>query len=77
MKNNKRFHDFCADALKHWHSVVFDIRFSDGKKPDQVLHCNPALQPGNYKGCRGLKYKELQQGTETISLSVIESELQD
>lgn len=31
MKNNKRFHDFCADALKHWHSAVFDISFSDGK----------------------------------------------
>lgn len=53
MKNNKRFHDFCADALKHRHSEEFDIRFSDGKKPDLVLHRNPALQPGNYKGCRG------------------------
>lgn len=37
MKNNKRFHDFCADTLKHWYLAVFDISFSDGKS--RILFC--------------------------------------
>lgn len=37
MKNNKRFHDFCADALKYRHSAIFDISFSDGKS--RILFC--------------------------------------
>lgn len=47
MKNNKRFHDFCADALKHWHSAVSDIRFSDGKSRIRfctaIWLCSPVI----------------------------------
>ena len=47
MKNNKRLHDFCADALKHWHSAVFDNRFSDGKSRIRfctaIRLCSPVI----------------------------------